>query len=455
MNPRRTPRPWSLACLSILLFPVSVLAADKALIVAVGKYVDTSINLPGIGFDVQNMRQVALDMGLSNAQIHTLLDERASLAAIESELRGWFREGVGPEDRLLLYFSGHGSIVKGPNGLVGALIPHDVRKANSTLENVLTGPALAGLLEGNTSKHILLVVDACHSGGLTAAKGISPGRFTPKVLVYDGMPTGDLSAGLLKAGVPATKDVTELNYAYLSACRRDQVAAATNQGSLFTIALAEGWKNLRQSKQHTSLEAVQPITTELIKANGMNDQSPELYGESTLLKADWFKATPQTSLRPKPSEYLEQVAKGASGSFPARISRQEYTKADTMEISIEAPREGYLFVLSIGEGDENPTVLFPNKLQGDNRIKPGPIQIPKTGATWHIRQGLPPKVSRQNVLLVLVLTRNQVNLQDLMTGEGDFKQLRLPEDKARSPFVEEDTNKAGYLAARITYVIKE
>jgi len=452
----------------LLLLPVLCFASDKALLIGIGKYQDASVNLPGIDLDVNRMHRLALSMGFKPEQIHSLQDEQATLAGIQGALRGWFREGVGPHDRLLLYFSSHGSLVRGPNGPVGAIIPHDFQRVPGNLANVLTGPMLADLLQMNPSHSILLIVDACHSGGLTSRKGI--GRdFKPKVLIYQGMPSGDLTADLFKAGVPATKDMGQPNYGYLSACKRDQVAAATSQGSVLTLGLEEAWADLRRNQRSASLAAAHPTIVAFIQSRGINEQNPELFGDNNLLNADWFTSRAGSPPPPPPPPQpapptaawgaLENIVQQSSGRLDARISKQQYLQNEMLDIVVTPGREGYLFVMSVGEGDAKPSLLYPNKWDQDNHVIGGSLAIPRAGARYHIRQGLPKGMAQQKVLLVVVLSHAPDALKDLESGDGPFKDLDFGQQATRSPFLEEAAGPAsgpsGYLAGKLIYVIKD
>jgi uncharacterized protein YbaR (Trm112 family) len=452
----------------LLLLPVLGFASDKALLIGIGKYQDASVNLPGIDLDVSRMHRLAQSMGFKPEQIHSLQDEQATLAGIQGALRGWFREGVGPHDRLLLYFSSHGSLVKGPNGPVGAIIPHDFQRVPGNLTNVLTGPMLAELLQTNPSHSILLIVDACHSGGLTSRKSI--GRdFKPKVLIYEGMPSGDLTADLFKAGVPATKDIGQPNYGYLSACRQDQVAAATSQGSVLTLGLEEAWADLRRNQKSASLAAAHPTILAFIQSRGINEQNPELFGDNNLLNADWFTTRAGSPPPPPPPPQpapptgawgaLEKIAQQSSGPLDVRISKQQYLKNEMLDIVVTPGREGYLFVMSVGDGDAKPALLYPNKWEQDNHVTGGQLAIPRAGATYHIRQGLPQGMAQQKVLLVVVLSHAPDALKDLESGDGPFKDLDFEQQTTRSPFLEEAAGPApgpsGYLAGKLIYVIKD
>jgi hypothetical protein len=97
-----------------------------------------------------------------DAQIKLLVDEAATEAAIRTEARRLFQR-AGPNDLVLLYFSGH--------GLPGAFLPidydgytHEIRHAE-----------LRELLAASPARHKVCVADACHSGSLLAERGKQPG----------------------------------------------------------------------------------------------------------------------------------------------------------------------------------------------------------------------------------------------------------------------------------------
>lgn len=95
-------------------------------------------------------------------QIKLLVDEAATEAAIRAEAQRLFRK-AGPNDLVLLYFSGH--------GLPGAFLPidydgytHEIRHAE-----------LRELLAASPARHKVCLADACHSGSLLAERGKQPG----------------------------------------------------------------------------------------------------------------------------------------------------------------------------------------------------------------------------------------------------------------------------------------
>jgi uncharacterized caspase-like protein/tetratricopeptide (TPR) repeat protein len=95
--------------------------------------------------------------------VHVLTDSQATLANITREIATWLPSVTTPDDRVLIYFAGHGFI----SGGKGYLAPYDIDLHN------IAGTALpmetVGKLIGSTikGKWKVLITDACHSGAIT------------------------------------------------------------------------------------------------------------------------------------------------------------------------------------------------------------------------------------------------------------------------------------------------
>lgn len=102
--------------LAVLIAAVAMLPAgnaraeDRALLVGVGQYERQGPfpDIPGIGWDLEIMREVARVLGFEESQIRVLADAEATRDGIATAFDGWLIDAVGPEDRALFYFSGHG-----------------------------------------------------------------------------------------------------------------------------------------------------------------------------------------------------------------------------------------------------------------------------------------------------------------------------------------------------------
>ena len=137
---------------SLGLAPLPSVAESRALLVGVGHYQYPGIDLPAIDLDLERMRETLNRLGFENRQIRTLLDEQATSTAVVKEFATWLREGVKPDDRVVFYFSGHGSNVPDLDGDESdradeVLVTHDMRRRNvagrSTLQGVVTDDQIA------------------------------------------------------------------------------------------------------------------------------------------------------------------------------------------------------------------------------------------------------------------------------------------------------------------------
>lgn len=94
---------------------------------------------------------------LADEQIEVLVDERATRANIERALAEKLAR-ADADDIVVFYYSGH--------GVDGYFVPVDFDGAN----NLLSHRRVEQLLESSSAKHKLVLADACHAGGLLAAR---------------------------------------------------------------------------------------------------------------------------------------------------------------------------------------------------------------------------------------------------------------------------------------------
>src|SRR5277367_4357776 len=95
--------------------------------------------------------------------VHVLTDAQATLANVRHELEDWLPAVTQPDDRVLIYFAGHGFISAGK----AYLAPYDVdlqNLAGTALPMERLGELIGGRIHG---KWKVLLTDACHSGAIT------------------------------------------------------------------------------------------------------------------------------------------------------------------------------------------------------------------------------------------------------------------------------------------------
>jgi hypothetical protein len=93
-------------------------------------------------------------------QMSVIIDGEATRENILNTSKTIF-DKAGEEDMILFYFSGH--------GLEDAILPYDYNGS----KNKVLYKELYEILENNKAKHKVCIIDACHSGGMMAAKGIN------------------------------------------------------------------------------------------------------------------------------------------------------------------------------------------------------------------------------------------------------------------------------------------
>ena len=353
-------------------------------------------SLPGIDLDVNLMRQVARDLGISD--IRTLWNREATLDGIRKAMR-LLGEGVGPNDLTLVYFSGHGTRV--PNrgdrddegdGMDEVLVPFDARPAGNDLHNALLDDEFGRLLGGIATNRLLLVVDACHSG--TAAKSFAA-RAVSKAYVYNPaaaknlvLPPGE-SLGLDAAGAGG-----RTRFIGIMASQDTETANATNRGSVLTTAVHQavsaamqgGGAGVTVERLFAQVGRRVASTMERLKASQPNlSQHPNLFvlpgseglrrmrlplgggaGDSPRLDPpeddplinEWTAIAERARQRieltaPRETFRLHPAATGTSRDCDPRYSKH------LLSIEVTAPQDGYLNIVNAGQGKAARWCSFP------------------------------------------------------------------------------------------------
>jgi formylglycine-generating enzyme required for sulfatase activity len=145
-----------------------------AVIVGINDY--NHAKVPKLGYAVNDARAVEralLRQGFKRDNVFTLLDGKATKAEIERVLADDLRARVGPQDRVLMFFAGHGKTDNIRSGEEeGYLIPADGDPAR-LFSTAISMSSLRNISDRLAAKHILFVVDACYSGYAVFNRAIS------------------------------------------------------------------------------------------------------------------------------------------------------------------------------------------------------------------------------------------------------------------------------------------
>ena len=139
-----------------------------AVIVGVSKYrnLESKLQLQFAERDAQAIFTALISPEGGNFRVenvHVLTNEKATLAALRKEIDAWLPGVAQEDDRVLIYFAGHGFMFQGK----GYLAPHDFdrnRIAETGFPMDELGSAIGGKIK---AKSKILLTDACHSGAIT------------------------------------------------------------------------------------------------------------------------------------------------------------------------------------------------------------------------------------------------------------------------------------------------
>ncbi len=420
---------WSRRFIAIVLAmslapALTAQAEQRALLVGVGEYSAPGIDLPAIDLDLERMQETLNLMGFQNSQIRTLLDQEATAKNVIRGLETWLRQGVSSDDRVIFYFSGHGSNIPDMNGdesdgVDEVLVTHDVRRVKSdgraTLSGVVSDDELASLIGAIPSHNIWIIVDACHSGTVTRtinldnlSLGTDP--VYPKSFVYAGMPKGNqfvFDREFSKVG--------EENFVSMSAANDNEKAIGTTRGGVFTIGLTKAIKEAAKSGGSRTVNQLREEAATYIKEHVDKSavHNPQVTGSQKLAEGA-LKIMPIEARDGPNWKKLTGLVGAQSKYFGLQSSKQTYTVDELVEFRIDIPMDGYLNLVSIDSAD-NATVLFPNKEHRDNFVAVGVLDIPTKRMTFE----LPAAEPVGPTLVVGFVTKNPINFYNETLDDRD------------------------------------
>ena len=145
---------------------------SRALIIGIDKYASASPLSYAVS-DASEVRSILTDeLGFPATNVTYLTDAEATRDRI---LRAYLRfaaDDIDIDERLLVFFAGHGHTRTGSRGEIGYLVPFDADL--SDLATLIRWDELTRNAELIRVKHILFVMDACY-GGLALTRHLQPG----------------------------------------------------------------------------------------------------------------------------------------------------------------------------------------------------------------------------------------------------------------------------------------
>lgn len=145
---------------------------SRALIIGIDNYVHASPLSYAVNDAVEVKDALLEEFGFADSDICFLTDRDATRSRIEQAFHRFTRDEVGVDERIFVFFAGHGMTRTGYRGEVGFLVPHDGKPDD--LDTLIRWDYLTRNSELVRAKHLLFVMDACY-GGLALSRNLQPG----------------------------------------------------------------------------------------------------------------------------------------------------------------------------------------------------------------------------------------------------------------------------------------
>ncbi len=151
--------------------PLQLYQRSWAVVIGIDAYGD----LPRLGGAVRDATKVSDYLQAQGFDVTLLTDAGATRAAITELVGDRLPSKVGSDDRVLIYFAGHGLSRGEGDSAMGYLMPVEAKRA-SPASTAISMAELQRWFAQYKSKHVLYVADACYSGLSigTRSVGLSP-----------------------------------------------------------------------------------------------------------------------------------------------------------------------------------------------------------------------------------------------------------------------------------------
>lgn len=432
---RRAALLW--AVLAWLAGAISAQAADKAVLIGVGKFTQMDgHDLPGIDTDVATMEGVAKRLGYGT--IIELRNEQGTRRAILDQLERALITEASPDDRVLIYFSGHGTRIDvedaaGKSEVHSAILASDAHlgttpDGSTAMHGVVVGSEFGALFARSKVRSIMLLVDACHSGSIDRAIHLGHPVMgnhvaVPKFFSWPGMPSSTRKA--IAIGVRKGDVGTTARYVSLSAAGDEESALATESGSMFTVGVSQAIADMSADGTVTPRQIV-AHAAEYIAHEAPADQlfHPEAHGPTGLIEAPLRLTDTRAGGGPNWDQALK-VVEGLP-AFAITGVQSQYREGQEVKMTFAVPANGYLNVFAIGP-DDTVTLLFPNQNQPQSAVHAGSFALPGDLPKPDGNEIYFPVVAPfGKTLITAILTTRLMNLFDNAVDVNAGKSLRTP-----------------------------
>ncbi len=358
-------RVWVLGVLGLLagiLFSAQALAQQLyerswAVVIGIDRYQHWP-HLQAAVADAKAMAQRLQEMGFET--ITFMADQEATRDRILTEIGTRLSSQTGPNDRVLIYFAGHGYTEELPNGdQVGYLIPVDCPQSNF-FTHAISMQQIRETFSRMRAKHIYYMIDSCFSGyGFTRGAGMAPG-----------------ARGYLQ--VVTEKRAVQM----ITAGRKGDLAHEEKGHGIFTLYLLRGLRgeaDLNSDGLVTASELGSYVQPNVYQASGQKQlpQYGRLEGEGEVVFL--VGEAPQKKQARERIQALEKELSRLEEQRRSLEGKKELLLTDIMKLDVEIRQNREKAQLLQKELEEVKISLEPPRAQGQMQTRPSPLGSLQTG----------------------------------------------------------------------------
>ena len=183
--------------------------------------------------DVASVLKSNAYCGYEPRNVHLLLDGEATLERIRTTL-AYVAKASGRDDSVVIFFSGHGASLGDPAAPKSALLPVDFdEQAFDT--TCLSEMEISSALQRFAAKRLLVLIDACHSGGVASFKGRRAGELPTRGFSEKSL--GRLALGIGRVIIASSRASEQ---SWISSNARNSVFTSNLLDALHGRALTSG-----------------------------------------------------------------------------------------------------------------------------------------------------------------------------------------------------------------------
>jgi hypothetical protein len=155
---------------------------SRALVIGINAYKNAGPLSYAVNDAVEFKQTLIETLDFDAEDVICLLDEAATKSAILHSYMRLANDDVEVDERIIVFFAGHGDTRRGNRGEVGYLVPHDA--VLNDLSTFIRWDELTRGAEVIRAKHMLFIMDACY-GGLALNRNLHAGsaRFLKDMLL--------------------------------------------------------------------------------------------------------------------------------------------------------------------------------------------------------------------------------------------------------------------------------